>query len=214
MKKLFWGVICTIIITSAGYANATPVNIDIDAENSSAEFTSYQQGVKIFHWTFGGGSSLSVALASGLDDVNFTLNDGETSNWFNFLTFTSTGTGIGYFDLEAIMAFSSPLATSVTAEADGGWGAISGKLPLIGKYSISAGALYWDDNTLEFFDALGNEIVVTLEQGLTINGNSTVDLKAQITNNGGGVASVPEPTTMLLFGTGLIGCAGVMRRIK
>lgn len=196
----------------AGSAMATPVHFDIDAEKSAVGFTSYQEGfnVNIPFWgtvTLGQGSTLSVALASGLDNVQFTLNDNTTSDWFNFLTFTAVGSGIGSFNIATSLAFEVPILENAIAEGEGGWGSVK-----IFKTTISGGLLNWDDNTIELTDSWGNAIVVELEEGLALQANSSVNLRARITNNGGGTAPVPEPTTMLLFGTGLLGLSAVGRK--
>lgn len=195
-----------------GSSVATPVYFDIDKNNSSVGFTSYQQGVsvKIFSktYTIGNGSSLSVGLAAGLDEVQFTLNDNTTSDWFNFLTFTASGTGIGSFDIAASLAFESPIVGSANGVGEGGWGSVN----LFNVIKLSGGFLDWEDNTIGLTDSWGNAIVVEFEEGIAIQANTSVNLKARITNYGGGTAPVPEPATMLLFGTGLLGLATVGRK--
>jgi hypothetical protein len=212
-KQLFKKAI--IVLTGVGLitgsAVATPVYFDIDENNSSVGFTSYQQGisVKVFSktYTIGNGSSLSVDHAAGLDDVKFTLNDNTTSDWFNFLTFTANGTGIGFFDIATSLAFESPIVGSANGVGEGGWGSVK----FLGA-KFSGGFLNWDDNTIELTDSWGNSIVVEFEEGIAIQANTSMNLKARITNYGGGTAPVPEPTTMLLFGTGLLGFASVGRK--
>ncbi|MGE4559925.1 MAG: PEP-CTERM sorting domain-containing protein [Desulfobulbus sp.] len=205
MKNLLHLTVLSIFLGIGGNAYATPVSIDVDDVHSSVHFSSYNEGMDIGPFSVGGESSLSVALASGLGDVAFTLADGATSPWFNFLTFTSTGTGMGNFGIEAVMAFDLPTSMSVSMEGYGAW------ISLTGIWSIIGGALYWEDNTVDFLDSAGNNLTLTLQQGLTIQPGSTINLQANITNYGGGIAPVPEPATMLLFGAGLIGLAGMMR---
>jgi hypothetical protein len=200
----------------AGKAVASPVYFDLagEAGGSSVNFINYSEGIL----GFGDGSTLEVALALGLDQVNFTLDEGQVSDPFDFITFSAAGTGIGYFSLDARMAFDSPDVDDATASGDGGWGSI--EIPGILQWifgleaSYQGGGLFWANNSIELTDSWGNDITVTLEQGITLVENRTTNIRAQITNHGGGAVPVPEPTTMLLLSTGLVGLVGVAMKKK
>jgi hypothetical protein len=50
-----------------------------------------------------------------------------------------------------------------------------------------------------------NTISVDVQDGWTVGLGNTATVDTYITNAGGGTASVPEPSILLLLGTGLVG---------
>ncbi len=203
---------CAVLVTMAfflpeGNGFASIMSFDIDGPGSGVKFTDYSEGISVFGKTILDGSSLSVKVATGLDDEKFTLADHQSSEWFDFLTFEVKGTtGVGSFDIASLMAFDSPIVESATAEGSGVWG--SAQLSFSG--SVAGGALFWNVNEITLTDSGGNSFLVTLQQGFTLGYGQTANLQAQITNLGS--KSVPEPTTMLLIGTIMTGMVGVRRR--
>jgi hypothetical protein len=114
-----------------------------------------------------------------------------------------SGSGVGTFDISATLAFEFPEIVS-TADGEGWWITQN----FWGTYT--AGSLTWADNTPEYFIINGDYITIDFSDlsGCASGQNFTVT--ATVTNNG--AAPVPEPATMLLFGTGLVGLAGARRR--
>ncbi len=149
---------------------------------------------------------ISASLASDLDSQIFTLNDGDTME-VDFFTFTASGVSWAEaYTVEATLAFDSPIVGSSSGSGSGTFGTFRGFL--------SGGTLTWDPSTLPdvFVDSIGNSFSIDFESGSTIGFGDTATVHAYITNNGGGTEPVPEPATMLLFGTGLLGLVGYNRK--
>ncbi len=193
MKKLLV-FLCAIalVFTMAGSASAVPIVFDVaDGPDSSVTLSN----VSTLGWT-----SISADLVTDLDDQIFSLDDGE-SYTFDFFLLTVTGLGLGTADLQATLAFDSPPGYQVTGSGSGGWFTIFG--------IISGGCLTWADmpQTLTLTD--GNYFDVDFENVLIAGLGNTTTVSATVTAH---AAPVPEPSTILLVGTGLIGIIGFGRK--
>ncbi len=189
----------------------------------------------------GGGSAVTVTgdpwigvgqlngnLAPLLDNQSFSLNAGETKA-VDFFTLTATGFALWMdYKVDASLAFDSPGMATASASGGGHFFTVGGML--------SGGTLSWLSQPADFVLADGSTISVHFEKGCRLALGDTVTVKAFITNQGGGTdfsavgpanelvgtpdgpppgdAPVPEPATMFLFGTGLIGFAGYSLKRK
>jgi hypothetical protein len=152
-----------------------------------------------------GNATLSAAVVSTLGDEIFSLDVGEFYK-FDFFTVTISGGLLEDAEatIEATLAFDVPDIIAVGSGDVNAWT----------FYGIfSGGSLQWDDATVpDLFHVGSSMIQVDFEDGAAFGWGDTATIQATVRNLGDCPAPVPEPATMLLFGTGLAGLAGLRRK--
>lgn len=186
-------VMVAFLFGFAASAWATPVSFTTAPDSSSVLLT---ENLSMF-------AKLSGDLV--LETTTFVLDDNE-SQTLEFFKLTASGFGLGKYDIAATLSFSVPSIQ----------GTGSGKV-LFGTLfgTVSGGILHWNPATIpDYFTLLdGNKIKIDFEEGVTIVCGDSEIIHAYVTNLGGGTP-IPEPCTMLLLGSGLLGIAGIRRRCK
>ncbi len=224
MKNLIIVIAMALFLGWGQAAMATLLNIAGDRNGSNVEISNFDAGLSVIFdrsfWGMGENSSISASLVGNIDDQKRDLAVG--ASWeVDFFTLQLTGSGVGSFDINATLAFDEPDIIGPDFTGNGDWGT---KTTLQGAYS--AGALWWEDPVQALTLSDGNILQIALEQGFVIGKGNDYTLSATITNLGsvasvasfgGGndqPAPVPEPATLLLFGTGIVGLASLRRRPK
>ena len=191
MKKITI-LLCSLMLGLGIVGNAGALDFVVDSHTDVS-----LGNISSIGWT-----SLTPELSLSSGD-NFSVEVGKTEK-IDFFTLTATGFGLGSADVSATLAFDPP-AIAATGTGDLGWFTVFG--------AISGGYLSWDNSTLPAIFNVSEEIIgIDFEEGIAIVCGQTATVHAYITNYGDGTVPVPEPQTMLMLGSVLLGLVVVTRK--
>jgi PEP-CTERM motif len=167
------------------------VSDTFNVSNSGTQITGGSFGM----WLFPGDTltSAELSITSG--------ENGGTSYFDQTVNFTQqncAGNGFGFNVCTESTTFNGPTLNSGTY-----W------LNLQNASVPSGDPIYWDENSGPS-SASENSIGSIPSEAFTVLGTSTTTTSTTTTTTGG--TSVPEPSSIMLFGSGILGLAGVLRR--
>ena len=174
-------------------------------------------------WSFTGGVTTSTSGGVQHFDMKLNIAASPAAAAANLLSW-SMQFGPSSDTVSNINVVSSAGGTLVAGKSNNGNDScnsnVSGSIcdSLLPGLAITTGAgLHWEvtgDFTGQFgtdCGALGTCLVLLADSNFASNGHTAFAISQDVNNNGG-TTPTPEPASLALFGTGLLGFAGVLRR--
>jgi hypothetical protein len=203
MKRVLWLVLLTLALPMAAFANNS-----VDFTNSAGTLSGSSAGLSLSGSTLiavNGLNGMGLITGSNLGSVSFTtagLSSGDLQNGGTFAaggSFEVIGNGSNGVPNGVIFngSFSGPVTWTLVTLANG-----------THNYTLS-GSL--TGTWMNGMTVNGATVQLTINTGKGFF-NGTTQISSGDTNIAVGV--VPEPGTLTLLGTGLVGLAGALRRKK
>jgi len=210
-RKIFCTLATTMFFAIAGTAQAIPYGFTVVEDNStidpslqlSVDVTAGGSGLTLFTFTNVGG------LQSTITDIYF---DWGNMSGLTFDSYSSTGeVNFDHFANPADLSGGQNIAFSADWSTDAASPAGTGKNGI----DNFTGTGVQDSLTIAFTGLAFENILSALDNGtyrIGLHVQGLADGESESYVNGGGTSPVPEPATMLLFGTGVAGLAGFARK--